>query len=121
VLNGSLTIDAFRYTSYTHRFGSAKHLGEVPAGEWILNISDTFSGDTGTLHSWSIKVYGHTEGNIVINPQPDSDTGGGGGCSISDQNDVVSDLLAVIMCLMLIPVSVAIRRKRKSQIKCSSA
>ncbi len=50
------------YLRRTHRFGSAKHLGEDPSGEWILNISDTASGDaenTVTLHSWSIKVYGH--------------------------------------------------------------
>ncbi len=55
------------YLRRTHRFGSAKHLGEDPSGEWTLKISDTASGDgeaensenTGTLHSWSIRVYGH--------------------------------------------------------------
>ncbi len=53
------------YQRRTHRFGSAKHLGEDPSGEWVLKISDTASGDeedeknTFTLHSWSIKVYGH--------------------------------------------------------------
>ncbi len=53
------------YLRRTHRFGSARHLGEDPAGEWNLKISDTASGDeedtenTVTLHSWSIKVYGH--------------------------------------------------------------
>ncbi len=53
------------YLRRTHRFGSAKHLGEDPSGEWVLKISDTASGDeeneknTVTLHSWSIKVYGH--------------------------------------------------------------
>ncbi len=53
------------YTNYTHRFGSAKHLGEDPAGEWTLNISDTASRDVGTLHSWSIKVYGHRSDDTV--------------------------------------------------------
>ncbi len=53
------------YLRRTHRFGSAKHLGEDPSGEWILKISDTAPGDeedgknTVTLHSWSIKVYGN--------------------------------------------------------------
>ncbi len=53
------------YVRRTHRFGSAKHLGEDPSGEWTLDISDTASGDeadeenTFTLHSWSIKVYGN--------------------------------------------------------------
>ncbi len=53
------------YLRRTHRFGSAKHLGEDPSGEWILKISDTASGDeedgknTVTLHSWSVKVYGN--------------------------------------------------------------
>ena len=41
------------------RFGSAKHLGENPAGTWTLRISDQLSGDAGTLKSWSLTVYGH--------------------------------------------------------------
>ena len=41
------------------RFGSAKHLGENPAGEWTLRISDRVSGFSGTLNSWSLTVYGH--------------------------------------------------------------
>jgi len=53
------------YTDFTHRFGSAKHLGEDPAGEWTLRISDARSNNTGTLHSWSIKVYGHRSSDTV--------------------------------------------------------
>ncbi len=59
------------YVRRTHRFGSAKHLGEDPSGEWILNIADTASGDeedgeeVGTLHSWSIKVYGNKKGDTA--------------------------------------------------------
>ena len=41
------------------RFGSAKHLGEDPAGEWTLRISDRRSRNAGRLKSWSLTVYGH--------------------------------------------------------------
>ena len=41
------------------RFGSAKHLGENPNGVWKLRITDRVSGVTGSIDSWTIKVYGH--------------------------------------------------------------
>ena len=41
------------------RFGSARHLGEAPNGEWKLRITDRFPAIDGTLNSWRIKVYGH--------------------------------------------------------------
>ena len=46
------------------RFGSAKHLGENPAGKWTLRISDHLPGSpgihtTGSLSLWSLTVYGH--------------------------------------------------------------
>ena len=41
------------------RFGSAKHLGEDPNGQWKLRITDHISGVTGYMNSWTIKVYGH--------------------------------------------------------------
>ena len=42
------------------RFGSAKHLGENPAGTWTLRLSDRVSaGNPGRLYSWSLTVYGH--------------------------------------------------------------
>ena len=41
------------------RFGSAAHLGENSAGEWKLRVGDYVRGDSGTLHAWNIKVYGH--------------------------------------------------------------
>ncbi len=47
----------------------------------------------------------------------DTEAGGGGGCAISDQNEAVYDLLAAVASLMLIPVSVVIRRKIRSHIK----
>ena len=42
------------------RFGSARHLGENPAGTWTLRMSDHVRGGAaGTLRSWSLKIYGH--------------------------------------------------------------
>ena len=62
------------------RFGSAKHLGENPEGEWILRIADRISGSTpGTLRSWRLTIYGHRDtpaaptidkvapGNVTLN------------------------------------------------------
>ena len=42
-----------------YRFGSAKHLGENPEGAWTLTMRDGWSGDTATLNSWSVRIYGH--------------------------------------------------------------
>ena len=42
------------------RFGSARHLGEDPSGEWQLRVTDRVPGFSGTLDSWTITVYGHT-------------------------------------------------------------
>ena len=45
----------------TIRFGSAKHLGENPDGEWTLRITDELLTDwDGTLKNFRLKVYGHT-------------------------------------------------------------
>ena len=42
------------------RFGAAKHLGENPNGRWTLRITDKINNDwSGTLGSWTIRVYGH--------------------------------------------------------------
>ena len=42
-----------------YRFGSARHLGENPAGTWRLRVTDHLAADTATLKSWSLKIYGH--------------------------------------------------------------
>ena len=42
-----------------YRFGSARHLGEDPAGTWTLRVRDRLRGNTATLNSWSLKIYGH--------------------------------------------------------------
>ena len=43
------------------RLGSARHLGEHPAGTWSMSIRDHYAPDDGTLKSWvmSMTVYGH--------------------------------------------------------------
>ena len=41
------------------RFGSARHLGENPAGTWTLRVTDHVPGNRATLKSWSLKFYGH--------------------------------------------------------------
>ena len=41
------------------RFGSARHLGEDPAGEWTLRVTDELEQDKGTLKGWSLTAYGH--------------------------------------------------------------
>ena len=41
------------------RFGSARHLGEDPNGQWTLRLTDHFPDLGGTLRSWSLKVHGH--------------------------------------------------------------
>ena len=72
------------------RYGSARHLGEDPAGEWTLRVSDELGGGSGArLESWSITVYGHTaaadapmldyvdpgEQSLTVSWQPPDDTG----------------------------------------------
>ncbi|WP_420625273.1 cadherin domain-containing protein [Candidatus Poriferisodalis sp.] len=51
-------------TPGTFRFGSAKHLGENPNGQWTLRVADVGKGDDGQLESWSIKVYGHRDNAV---------------------------------------------------------
>ena len=58
--------DSVRYLGW--RFTSVRHLGEAARGTWKLKVSDLASGDTGTLQSWSLKLYGTAAGG-----------GGGGG------------------------------------------
>ena len=42
------------------RLGSARHLGENPAGEWTLRLRDRINGGrAATLESWTLTVYGH--------------------------------------------------------------
>ena len=44
-----------------YRLGSARHLGENPAGEWTLRLRDRINGGrASTLKSWTLTVYGHS-------------------------------------------------------------
>ena len=49
------------------RFGSARHLGEDPNGDWTLRVTDRIHARDGILESWNISVYGHM-------PKPDAPT-----------------------------------------------
>ena len=53
------------------RFGSAKHLGEDPNGQWQLRVTDVKPILDGLFNSWSITVYGHQSGSAV---EPPSDS-----------------------------------------------
>ena len=54
ILPGKCNLDGFM------RFGSAKHLGEDPAGVWTLRIADHVDGGADArLNSWSLTIYGH--------------------------------------------------------------
>ena len=44
------------------RFGSARHLGEDPSGEWTLMLTDRVAEQEGSVRWWGIKVYGHGQG-----------------------------------------------------------
>ena len=43
----------------TFRMGSARHLGEDPAGEWQLRVTDRVNEGTGRIDWWSLTIYGH--------------------------------------------------------------
>ena len=56
--------DLFTYTDFiplygSFRFGSARHLGEDPNGDWTLRVTDRINAGEGTLESWDISIYGH--------------------------------------------------------------
>ena len=64
------------------RFGSARHLGENPEGEWKLRITDRRSGLTrGTLRSWRITIYGHR--NTPAAPTIDKVAPGNGALTVA--------------------------------------
>ena len=74
----TLTTTAFISGALTtaFRFGSARHLGEDPAGEWTLRIKDAQRGRYGVLRSWGLTIYGH--GSIPGAPDINTVTPGGG-------------------------------------------
>ena len=57
------------------QFGSAKHLGEDPNGEWKLHVTDHIPVVDGTFIGFSITVYGHERApgaaaldSVAVNP-----------------------------------------------------
>ena len=70
ILPGKCNLDGYV------RFGSARHLGEDPAGVWTLRITDHVNGGADArLNSWSLTVYGHRSSPAA--PVIDSLTAGG--------------------------------------------
>ena len=64
--------DIFSYIDFvpmygSFRFGSARHLGEDPNGDWTLRVTDRIHARDGILESWNISIYGHE-------PKPDAPT-----------------------------------------------
>ena len=48
-------------------FTTTRYLGESSIGTWQLRVPDAISGETGTLESWSMKLYGaNTEDDTYI-------------------------------------------------------
>ena len=70
------------------RFGSARHLGEDPAGEWTLRVKDVLRRDSGRLQSWGLTIYGH--GSIPGAPDIDTVTPGGGTLTIDWKEPTVT-------------------------------
>ncbi len=95
----------------------------VSSGSYTYTVTDE-DGDTDELR-FTIRVTttppGPTDPPTTRPRRPTSsgsDTGGGGGgCAVSEQNEAASDMLTAVASLMLIPVSVVIRRKIRSRIK----
>ncbi len=67
--------------SGSHRFGSARHLGESAEGTWTLKVTDFVPGETGVLKSWRLRVYGHgrNPGYVTVHPP----VAGGGALTVA--------------------------------------
>ena len=46
-------------TSTKASFGSARHLGESPDGDWTLKVIDEVINYNNNVYSWGLKFYGH--------------------------------------------------------------
>ncbi len=55
----SFFFDPFVPLHGSYRFGSARHLGEDPNGEWTLRVTDRIPAVDGILDGMAITVYGH--------------------------------------------------------------
>ena len=60
-----------------YQFGSAKHLGEDPNGEWKLHITDRIPGAGGAINGFAITVYGHQRApGVAMLDSVDTNVGG---------------------------------------------
>jgi subtilisin-like proprotein convertase family protein/subtilisin family serine protease len=50
-------------------FTSVRHWGESSDGQWVLEIKDLSSGDSGTLKQWQLIVYGEDQ-SLKVNQLP---------------------------------------------------
>lgn len=60
-----------RQTSFddTFVFGSARHLGEDPNGEWTLKVKDdVIQNPGGVLKAWKLTIYGHADSPRISGP-----------------------------------------------------
>ncbi len=61
------TSNSSESTGYpNYPFLSVRHWGENPKGTWTLKISDTVSGDTGTLNSATLQIHGSQFASPVL-------------------------------------------------------
>ncbi len=61
----------------TFQFGSAKHLGEDPNGEWKLHVTDHLPAADGAFGGFDITVYGHQRApGVATLDSVDVDVGG---------------------------------------------
>ncbi|MEO6437017.1 MAG: S8 family peptidase, partial [Tepidisphaeraceae bacterium] len=44
-------------------FSTTHDWGELSGGEWVLTVSDTRAGVTGTLQGWALRAYGDADAN----------------------------------------------------------
>ena len=59
--------EAYEPLHGSFQFGSAKHLGEDPNGEWKLHVTDRIPSVDGTFVGFGITVYGHERAPGVPN------------------------------------------------------
>ncbi|TLM98295.1 MAG: hypothetical protein FDZ75_02665, partial [Actinobacteria bacterium] len=56
VLAQTHTASGRKYTGWV--FSSVRHMGEQSRGQWTLSVADKDSLSTGTLQSWTLRLYG---------------------------------------------------------------
>ncbi len=84
-------------------FGTIRHYGETSGGNWTLLVRDLEPLDSGTLESWTLKIYGtpinaEADLNITIMDAPDPAIAGESiTYTISIFNDSPSDAVNVIL------------------------